>query len=427
MISSICLNAQVEVETDDQMFELLNNYEISTGKNLDSKSVFKLRYNGSLVDNLELSYERKLSPSFSIVAALSGERFYSFVPIEPIGGSMDSLIIALPVDSLSVLTSNFGVTQIKARFEVSVEGRYYIHQSDLVAQGFGNNINGLYVSAGLGYTLHDGTFDSVFDSDFPFFNFFGVGVQSRILKYGVLDFNIQASYKNERLKFAPNIKAGFAISKNYKTLDFNNSRCNILKCFEERNFQVKIPLTNSFSMQYRPSFNHAFLSISPAVKFEHRLLKGLSLNHTVQYSNLWNINNNASLSVRQSGSRFGYSNSIRWYVLKARNIASGRSADNLSGLYAESYGAITGGNIFRRDPNDIDNQIIIGKLRFINYGMNFGYQTRLFKRLYVDVQGYLRRTHIRYEYDDKEIDNLFVGNNRDWNRYGINLEFGLLF
>ena len=405
--------AQVETESNEN-FEILDNFEIATGKNVDSKSLFKLTRNGNINNNLEISYEQKLNRNFSIVGSIRGNRYYTFVQDDPI-----ELNDTFPLPTIPVQAGTF--KQV-FRFSGTLEGRYYIHQNDFAANGAGNNVNGLYALAGIGSTFYDG----VENNSLPVFTYIGVGVQSRILKYGIIDFSLLATYRDERYTLSPNVRAGFAFSKNYKTLEFDNARCNILKCFEERNYQFKIPFNSALFFGLRPDWNHGYISVNPRIDFEHRLVKGLSFNHRFSYSNLWNINFGDEINIRPSGSGFGYTNNLRWYILKKRNIASGKSADNLSGFYAETHLQIHRQRHLIFDPNNINNRIIAQKSSIKTYGVNVGYQTRLFKRLYVDAYAFLLSSKRDITFTNPDLQVGSTGTN-SWTRYGINLDFGYLF
>lgn len=396
LITVVYLTAQVELDPDDRKFDILEDYEVSTGKNVDTKSLLKLTRNSDSADAVEFSFEQKIIPSFSLVGSISG---VGYSPIIELGYSLD--------DDYSFWN----------RFEVGIEGRYYLHQKKLVEGGYGNNVNGLYFSAGIGSVLYD---DSWFDS--KAFGVFGVGLQSRILRNGILDFSISARFsENKRIKINPNVKAGFALSKDYKNLEIDNGRCNILKCFEEKNFQFKIPLNRLFNFSYTNSNKLKLITFNPRVNFEHKLIKGVSLIHQLSYSNFTSINETSGVFSLING--FGYTNNVRWYVLKARNIAKGKSADNLSGIYAENaigfYRHRLTGSFF--SPN---NELeLLNHFQVVSFGVNMGYQTRLFKRLYVDCKGsvsrYLRTdsvgTPMEFKHRPSDLS------------FGLYVEFGFLF
>lgn len=415
LLFSFNASSQADLE-ENKRFEFQNNYELSTGKNHDTRSILKLTANSAFIqnNNLELSYEHKVSESISLTGGILGQRYNA-----PIYEAGEPIVIG--GDTIGFAFDEFVGFKRTFKFEAFLEGRYYINQSDLIANGFGNNVNGLYASAGVGSLLYDG----IEGSNPSFFTYLGLGVQSRILKHGIIDFNLLLSYKDERISLAPSIRAGFAISKNYKNLEFDNARCNILKCFEERNYQFKIPLNNALYLSYRPTWNHGWVSLSPTAKFEHRLIKGISLNHSIAYSQLWNVNTQGGTRVRRSGAAYGYHNNLRWYFLKARNIAKGKSADNLAGMYAESYLGITQRRLITQDRDNLEELFLYGKARDLSYGFNVGYQTRLFKRLYVDLKGYLRHTERVYTLFDNSLGNTPQDN--AWNLYGLSLEVGLLF
>lgn len=409
------LNAQVDL-AEGKNFRILQNYEVATGKSVDSKSVLRLTRDGSVFNNLKLSYEQKLNENISLVGGIRGERYTAFILEVAEPSPLDTLLNIEPIPNWT------GKTATRLFLEATLEGRYYINQSELIENGFGNNVNGVYALAGIGSKLYDGGEDLIN----PLFSYIGAGVQSRILKYGLIDFRVLATYKNERFRLAPSLNAGFAISKNYKELEFDNARCNILKCFEERNYQFKIPLNGAISLSYTPEFQHVFATLGPRAEFEHRLFKGFSLNHGLGYSNIYNVNFRGETRILPSGSTFSYHNNLRWYILKSRNIASGKSADNLTGLYLESQFGLSFSRIIYPDLMDIDNLILAHKTRTTSYGVNFGYQTRLFKRFYVDVFALYRTFEREITFNSDEIETSVPGLNK-WDRFGISLDLGFLF
>ncbi len=416
------LNAQVELEVEERKFELLDNYEVSTGKNLDCTSMFKIYRNGNLLNNIELAYERKISNSFSLNLSLSGQRYVSFVrDIDPV---QTDTIGGIPIIIL-------GPGEFKTNYSLQtrLEGRYYIHQQEQIDNGFGNNLNGVYALIGIGTQVYTHIKpNNVWggERNQSLYSYIGLGIQSRILKYGFLDFNLLATYRNKDFYLSPSINAGFAFSKNYKQLEFSSARCNILKCFEERNILVKIPFNGQIYVRYAPDFQYSYISLGPKAKFEHKLFKGLSMNHGVYFNTQWNLNFRTETRASKGNPSFAYSNNLRWYVFKKKRIANGKTADNLSGLYAQSHFTINMQKQFTLDVNDISQTILIAKSRGINYGLDVGYQTRLFKNFYIDVSAYLRKFEREFTYKHPDYSDRLhnFGNRID---VGTNLEFGFLF
>lgn len=366
------LAGQVDIDSASDNFQILKNYEISTGKSYDSKSSFKFS-RGNLFETF-VSFEQKLSPSISFIAR------FELVDIEP-----------------------------------GLEARYYLNQSKLVEEGFGNNINGLYFTAGAAKP-----FTKRMSLEHPpqFYTYFGIGAQSRILKYGFMDLDLTISNRYGRINVNPSAKLGIVVSKNYRKNGISSDRCNILNCFEERKFQFKLKLNNSFFYSSLPNSDTYFLAINPRIKFEHRILKGLSMNHGFNFLKSWD-----ALENRKSNSlQIGYSNSLRLYFLKTRNIAKGRSADNLSGIYVESHFNIV----------QLETKVVFisdeEKLNFLyesmteSYGGAVGYQTRLFKHLYIDIQYLVLQSNV-----DWDTTNPNQSGNLKWFGSNFNLEFGLLF
>lgn len=405
--------AQVDFE-DNNRFEFQDNYELSTGKNHDTKSILKLTTNGNLLNssNFRLSFEQKISNSLSLNGGINGRSY-----LNAIFGPTQSIFID-GGDTIPIMAINqiIGFERVY-KFEAFLEGRYYLNQNYLVANGFGSNVNGLYAVVGGLATIYDG--GDVNRSKMQ--TYLGIGVQSRILKYAILDFSALLSYNGGAISLSPKVQAGFAISKNYKNLEFDNSRCNILKCFEEKNYHFKIPLNNSISINYIPGVRSGSIYVNPRIAFEHRLAKGLSFNHTLGLSQTYIVNTAAGLQTSRFGASYGYGNNLRWYILKARNIAKGKSADNLTGVYAE-----TAISLFQLRRLSFDEQQELNfKVSNLTYGINLGYQTRLFKRLYVDFQAYFSET--RTDGTPVMPGVLVPFSDGIFQNYGLRLEVGLLF
>ena len=395
------LIAQYKVEDEPQEFELLNNYEIASGKNSDSKYMFKLTTTGGSLNNASFGLEYKFLKSFSIGAYLDGSSFFTILPqTEPV-----------PIGTPTVFESirNFSLYG-------SIEARYYANQEGMIAQGFGDNLNGFYVISGIRSQLYNSFLNEVEHAPF-----FGVGVQSRILKYGLIDFSLLAQIQNNRFSIYPGIRAGFAFSKDYKLLDLENARCNILKCFDEKKYQFKLPLNGLMWLNYRPDLNYIGLVLIPKIAFEHRLLKGVSMNHVFSFSTAVNFNFNNELRTSISQSTLSYENNLRYYFLKRKSIATGKSADNLAGLYVASalkYGA----NYSRFISDDSFSRVN----EIFSYGANLGYQGRLFKNFYFDIRAYLNRSKLNYSSELFEIGTFPTRHDTYFNSYGINFDFGVL-
>ncbi len=412
LLFTLSITAQVDTE-DNNRFEFQDSYEFATGKNHDTKSILKLTTNGNIINgnNFRLSFEQKLNNSLSISGGINGETYRN-----PIFSGSHSVFIdgdTLPVVSFPQLVG----FQRAFKLDAFLEGRYYLNQNYLIANGFGNNVNGFYAVVGAIAPFYDGGGLDGFDLS----TYLGVGVQSRILKNGILDFSVLMDYNGSGITLSPRVQAGFAISKNYKNLEFNNARCNILKCFEERNFHFKIPLNNFLSLNYVPRARFGSVSVNPRIGFEHRLLQGLSFNHTLGYSQIFFVNTRNGVGTSRFGANYGYGNNLRWYILKRRNIAKGKSADNLTGIYAEtSVSFFESRNLSSEEPQELNY-----KLRHFSYGLNLGYQTRLFKNLYIDFQGYFRETNLNGKVVKPGV--LIPFADGTFQSYGLSLEVGFLF
>ena len=388
--------AQFQVEPAEKEFQVMNDFEIASGKMSDSKYMFKLTTPGGSLRNLSLGVEYKILKSFSLGAYIDGASFYSLVQQES-----DTIIIFEPFE-----------LEFERAYELSarLEGRYYLNHESLIDLGFGNNLNGIYAIGGVKTQLYNSVLNE--ESYAPYM---GVGVQSRILKYGLIDVALLASYENDRFSIFPELKAGFAFSKDYKLLEIENAKCNILRCFDEKKFQFKLPLKSLLFVNYIPDINFVSVNFRPRIEIEHRLLRGLSMNHSFSASSIASLNLIRDIRSRITQADFGYANGIRYYFLKKRNIAKGKSADNLSGPYVASSFSI--GQLYWNSL--VDNEWM--KRSTVYYGgIDLGYQARLFKKFYFDFNVYLGRQSSSVVFNVPANTNEFI------TRYGFNFDFGML-
>ena len=405
-VISISLHAQHAIESSPSEFQIMNDYEIAAGKMSDSKYMFKLTTPGGNLQSIRLGVEYKVAKSFSLGAYINGSSFNSIVAQNTIPTTFDSIDIFVPVP-----VQTFEIVKTY-QLEASLEGRYYINQESLIDQGYGNNLNGIYAVAGIQTLLYNSLLNEV-----KYTPYLGVGIQSRVLKYGLLDFSLLAQVEDNRFVIAPELKVGFAFSKDYKLLELENARCNILRCFEERKYQIKVPVNGLLFLSYAPDLNYVGMSLRPRIEIEHRLAKGWSMNHSFSGSAFFNLNLPREVQSNISQANIGYGNNIRYYFLKKRNIAKGKSADNLSGVYAATS-VFVGRNFASFFP---ENELMQHSNSFYG-GLDLGYQARLFKKFYFDCNAFIGRTKVT---SLSNIPNVLSTEGFN-TRYGVNFEFGVL-
>lgn len=400
--------AQADLE-EKKEYELLSNYEITSGKNLDTKSLFKLTTNGRILSAVEVAFEQKIGKSFSL--SLNADIDYAFLSedyVNPAGQAFHN------------------------QLELYVDGRYYLQQRKQIENGFGSNLNGIYINTGVGAYV-SAIYKDVELDNFKRQTHFGIGVQSRFLKHGVVDLNLKARFEARTRSISPTIitptiRVGFALSRNYQSLDFKTNRCNILKCFDERRYQFKIPINGAadFRALDLTRFNYhkfGFLNLSPDLIFELRLFRGVSLNTRFGFTLNQLYDRIDGFTFAKTLSGLNYTNNVRWYFLKRRNIASGKSADNLSGIYLESDFTVLFNNHYTSDKIFEADYYFRHRQITTEIGLNLGYQTRLFDRLYLDVRAYALDYNNRYR-DVIPGAAVFPDNGT---KFGVNFEFGFLF
>jgi len=326
---------KVEFEPDPIMMDA---YDFATGKMNDVKWMAK----ASLGLVRRIGFEYKLSNSIS-------------ANVETSFGGILSLI---GTNNLS-LNNTAGL-------------RYYIgHQKQITAGEIGNNLNGKYVE--FGTPLRLGLSLNVYQNAF-----LGIGMQSRFLKYGMVDTRARLQYTgaDNTLRFSTGFNIGLAFSKDYNLVEMEENRCAIVRCYDEQFYMLKIPLSRLFNFEISQS--QLNLDLNPSVELEHRLTRvSLTVNHEVRSNyNLLNstVDTIGSYDYLEASYRLG----IRWYVGKKKRIIKGKTSNNLSGFYMGPIGEY--GMARARSEN-----YSVRSALFYSAGFQYGYQTRLLKNLYFNV------------------------------------------
>lgn len=321
---------KVEVEMDPL---IMDSYDYATGRMNDVDWIMKIVSD----DGWRFGFEYKLSKSLSVNTKTD----------------LSLLRILIAEEN----RSNLGIRH------------YFGHVEKINNKKQGNNFNGSYLE--LGSSL-------VFSSNFPInvSPFLSVGLQSRFLKYGLIDTGVRFSYntRSETARITSGFDLGFAISKNYKLQQVEDNKCAVVRCFEEQSYMFKSQISRLLDVSI--SSQYLQFRIRPNFEFEHRIARvGLSMNHEVVMD--FNYSNSITAQVTNyATAEFVFRSGIRWYVGKKRRIIKGKTSNNFSGFYMGPIG---------------DVGILIGeytsiKLKngeFWSAGFNLGYQSRLLKNLYI--------------------------------------------
>ena len=288
---------KIEVEKDPI---IMDAYDYAVGRMNDVPWMFK----ATISDLVGVSFEHKLGKSFSI--------------------NLNSTWI--PISSANYDFGDFN------NFKVGV--RHYLnHRNRIILNKQGNNFNGSYFEGGLKISsIKENNFD-------PYFN---LGFQSRFLKMGLIDAGIKISYgqrpyyinddSNNTINIRSGFDIGFALSRKYELKRIDENRCAILKCYEEQSYMFRTRVNTLIGLSFNE--NLFTLNAKPNFEFEHKISKvGLSLNHEVHLDYTYRRYDEEIRGTDYESLEFGYLVSMKWFYLKNRMIAKGKTTNNLSGVY----------------------------------------------------------------------------------------------
>ncbi len=248
--------------------------------------------------------------------------------------------------------------------------------------GYANpNLNGLY----LGFGLSNSNLEDFLTT------YLRVGYQSRLLKYGYFDWGINAGIGND-FDFAPNpvyiigptLKFGLAYSPDYE-FNFENRKCDILKCYDEINYWLRMDLLSLFNFTSSTYFINWGSNLD--IDFEHKIAKpNITLNHDFEISYSYSKFDAELIDFYMSSEsiRFSYIPEVRVLLGKRKSIAKGKSANNMNGVFLGFAGALF--YKLERESNISGQQLDFNKSVELGGGMTLGFQGKLLKNFFYEIK-----------------------------------------
>ncbi|MBB3837264.1 hypothetical protein FHS57_001258 [Runella defluvii] len=383
--------------------------------NLLASNLFQKGYVKQVVD-FRLGIERKLNHSFSI--EIDASRI-SKVPLTEAG--------------LIDYSSYYGSDN--KCWATSAELRWYYDMASRIRQGkSSNNFSGNYLSlryerlwqnedavatglSGTNGKWNTDYFGSYYHSQLSL----NYGIQRRFFRYGLIDFSIALNRNTNQLihrKYTflngdnsiqqpldwNNIQESITatpqhswnISTNFKVgvalADFKKSSkipaCDVFQCFENENNLWKISWP-------RINLSTRVQAIRSSIGYEQKIAKSaFSINTYLNLSASNDLQKNTEQYDPATETYFtGNSQSLslgaqlhiqpRWYFLMNRQMRAGKSGNNLSGIYAGLNNVFSGSLGFIE--NDRFKRSFDFTPMFINTGLLVGYQRKLFKNGFIDL------------------------------------------
>lgn len=233
-------------------------------------------------------------------------------------------------------------------YEITLEPRWYYSMNRRIREGKqANNVSGNYISLAFNRLEHLSQINyTAYGASLNW------GMQRRLFDRGYFDLGFGAGVNRElQTKFSrgatafssqPRVQIGFGgvLPKNRKS---PGGYCEALNCFREERSMLKIDLFNLLNYQLEHYWSH--VDVQPSIAFEQKTgsapfsvqveLKG-------RYNQFDQRNLDPTTSVGGPYHYKGYSTEIslepRWHYRLNRNIAAGRSGNNLSGPYLGARG-----------------------------------------------------------------------------------------
>lgn len=356
--TSITFSEEI-VSIENQRF--IDRYENVFMTKVPTRRMFKLAYTATTYKGMGLtaSFEYKVSPSFSLEAAI-----YSRAAHEGDGIYLDKFFRQLSGQNLFV----------------SAGSRWYPNMKRRIArQQSANNFSGSYVSA-----LYERSVGAIQYGRVRDHFSLTYGFQSRFLANGSLDFSVglyylrpfpdwytfgwpvRSGFQSNNLVFASRSLIGLAFGDWKRT--GSGPLCDVLHCdyLVKQHFKVRLPEVN-IGLQNQ--------SVRAEIGYERKIGKS-------PFSMNFNIRNESERSTRyERKDRMGRREieaQLRFYYLQKRQVRRGKASDNLSGLY---LGARFG---YRWDYSNTTGNREMHIRRKPIVGILAGYQQRLFHKLYFD-------------------------------------------
>ena len=342
--------------------------------NVPFKSLFKLTLLGSDNRNISnrevsplsrpiLSYERKLSPSFSLNTGLH------FV---------------------------LGASTSIEKMGLSIEPRYYLGMKKQIEAGtHANNLSGNYLALQTAYVRYDFGNDELIPRRDGYFALLKLGMQRRLLRLGFVDFSAGVGIAKSTVtditltqdvpfvsydltteeKWHPAIDIQASIGLAYgKGRPEDGRLCNVLLCYKEENDLLKINLIDLIQQigfgQYAGSIDIAYEFKLPNTSWSVELGSNASYQRT-NYTDIAFDDFNSSIYLQP-----------RYYYNLKRRIAMGKSVDNLS---ADFIGLKTGVS-FNKSEILVGDQLTKEDSSNYYFAPTWGIQRRIFKRGYFSYQ-----------------------------------------
>jgi hypothetical protein len=301
------------------------------------------------------------------------------------------------------------VYESKPSFAFSIEPRWYFNMKKDIAKGLiANNFHGSYIGLRTSYEIEVSSEkeyrylkdSSLYVTPKDEYNTYisselCIGIQRRILKYQYIDFGIGTGFrtrittqiptdqKRTQWIFNYRLAYGFLLNKVSKTAT-NGAKCEALRCFEEERSMWKIGLNNLIN-----EFNQRKFSGILSIAYEQKIPKTMwSVETSLAIGG--NLYSKTVESVPKYDNRYGFTIGVmpRYYHDQRRDIAKGKSADNLSGIYL-------GAKLTYGQTERFDNL----QVQYADAALIWGWQQRLLNHLYYDLSlGYLfSRAKIKQE------------------------------
>jgi len=367
--------------------QIADQYDYVFGTKMPVRWMFKWNPLSGLDQQglLNLSAEHKLSPAFSVqlTYGIGAENRF------------DSLYsIPQPSDSLR--------PQTIAYHHINLQTRWYFDMVRRIREGkSANNFSGNYLALELAHT----TFGAGLQGEKARLasNISTValrfGVQRRLFKYGYFDVSYGMGARHsmgydgditrppKRWDFfaSTQFALGLALVRPKAGLQQAISQCDVLQCFREENRMWKIDLYEL--VRIRDNRNaKASLRIAYEQKLGESPFSVEMEGHAGANSNRSNIN---YYKYSDSGWNIGTYVQLRYYYLMKKQIAAGKSGNNLSGIYLAMHAAYDRASLVKASSGAFFYNFD-GTEQSFRSGPVWGLQYRLFNHAFIDMHiGYV--------------------------------------
>jgi hypothetical protein len=314
------------------------------------------------------------------------------------------------------LSVNYALGVLKSKTLISVQPRLYLKND---TQNAVNNLNGSYIGLNAMYALYDLGREGKKNPNWGLV--VNYGLQKRVFNNWYIDYQVGVGM--DKFNFNNNnpqtndshywlhnaFTLGLAFGGGKKS---PANTCDLFNCFEEENSLWKFDFRNIYrripNLGYSININPEYERKIGQSSFSVNSSMDIGYGNYANYSNVYGIS--AALEPRY------------YYNLKKR-IATGKSANNLSGNYfslkiSGGYGNVS----FRNTSSTPDSTIVqFGKFHGTKYILEprWGIQRRLFKNGFVDLSiSPFHLEKILQTYDETKEDGTVIKSTTD-NRYAV--------